>query len=297
MMDSTISFPQEGIAPSPVVNYNDRSFRFSATLVVAFLVTSYGGEGLFAVLLTSTFYLEFAVTLLFTALLVEWISFATKRLDHYYDWETRTSHRLLFQIFAGVIVPGFMEFALAAAYFNYFGISILETTFLNFAFPLIMMLILLFNLYYFSFFIFLRWKQAQQSIGRLAGQLRVSAAVEDVEYFAVPFGGDQLSIPTSEILYFYREEKNNYARTLRGDTYIIPQTLDELEKMLNQGMFFRLNRQVIANFSCCKSYSDAGYGKLQVELNPAVPLEGSVIISQRKSPKFKGWMEKAGVAA
>jgi hypothetical protein len=65
-----------------------------------------------------------------------------------------------------------------------------------------------------------------------------------------------------------------------------------LEDALDQGTFFQLNRLVVANFVCCKSYSNSGNGKLQVELSLTFSVPKPVIIYKHKAPKFKGWKEK-----
>jgi len=66
------------------------------------------------------------------------------------------------------------------------------------------------------------------------------------------------------------------------------ETMDELEELLNPGVFFRANRQVFLNVNSVESYRTDSYGKLQVKLK--APVSTVVDISREKAQTFKQWL-------
>jgi len=127
----------------------------------------------------------------------------------------------------------------------------------------------------------------------------VSMAIEGVvnyiqtkEYrkrFLLSYRDGYKTILTQDILYFYTENGISKGVLLNGQTEIIPQTLEELEKQLDPTQFFRANRQFIVHIDSVKQISNYFNGKLKIELKKAPEME--VIISREKSSLFKSWMD------
>ncbi|GGE93661.1 two component transcriptional regulator, LytTR family [Chishuiella changwenlii] len=127
----------------------------------------------------------------------------------------------------------------------------------------------------------------------------VSMAIEGVvnyiqtkEYrkrFLLSYRDGYKTILTQDILYFYTENGISKGVLLNGQTEIIPQTLEELEKQLDPTQFFRANRQFIVHIDSVKQISNYFNGKLKVELKKAPEME--VIVSREKSSLFKSWMD------
>jgi hypothetical protein len=78
------------------------------------------------------------------------------------------------------------------------------------------------------------------------------------------------------------------ARTEEEGDFVIDMALD-LESILNPQVFFRINRQLIARHASCKSYSDAGFGKLLVEVHSTPGV--NTVVSQLKAKAFRIWLE------
>ncbi len=267
-----------------VFHYHDRLFRFTLILLVSVFVSTYGGDGILNAFSDPDFYWELAATIVFTALLAEWINFITCTLDRVYDWEQKTGMRLILQVSLGVVMPALAEVILAVAWFRMIGTDIRETTFILYAFPLIVMLIAIFNMYYFTHYVYLKWKR------REAVQQATGTGGLPADEIPVYFGGNLQYLPATDIIYAYRQGKYNYVKT-KGESYVISLPLDKLEETLDSFFFFRLNRQIIAHRACCRGYIPAGYGKLQVDLSPPPPVEQPVVVSQKRAGAFRGWID------
>jgi len=103
--------------------------------------------------------------------------------------------------------------------------------------------------------------------------------------------GDRIEIiPTEEIQFFYSENKGTYARTLSGKNYLLDQPLEEVEIMLNPDIFFRLNRQYIAQLSSVKEIRSYSNGRVRVELVGCD--DKDIVLSREKTRAFKEWINK-----
>ena len=61
-------------------------------------------------------------------------------------------------------------------------------------------------------------------------------------------------------------------------------------KLLEETLFFRANRQFIINLKAFHYFTNEENGKLEVQLIPEH--NDSVIISQKRAPVFKDWLNK-----
>jgi two-component system, LytTR family, response regulator LytT len=107
--------------------------------------------------------------------------------------------------------------------------------------------------------------------------------------FLVAKGDDYLSINVGDIAYFYSE--NRISRLVRtdGKWFPIDPNMDDLEQELDPTLFFRLNRQYIAQLSSIQKVSKYFNGKLKITLSPK-PAE-DVTVSREKADVFKQWMD------
>lgn len=277
----------------PYIKYNDRLFRITATILAAFFITAYGGdEDILLLLLSPAFYIEFSISFLFAVIIVEWVAFITRKLDLRYDWKDRTVQRLLLQLLMGVVIPAILEFFLAALYFRFSGYNILKTTFVAYAFPLIVMMIILLNVYYFVYYLILRYRHVEERIKDVSRETNNEAEGEGRESILVNKGALIFPVATPEIAYFFRNKQteSNFLRTKEGQDFYINSTLDEIMEQLDARSFFRANRQTIVSYDACKGFELLEYGKLGVHLDP--PMSELVIVSQTKARIFKDWYDR-----
>jgi DNA-binding LytR/AlgR family response regulator len=153
------------------------------------------------------------------------------------------------------------------------------------------MLVLL-NAYYLAYYFYRQWKLAEIKTAlqpESAGN-SINETKDSQETFLVHRGAQSIPLPVGTIAYFYREGDYNYLKTLEGDHFLVPETLDEVEKQLDANMFFRANRQVIVQHKSCSHFSELDFGKLELFVSPAA--KEPIVISQRRAKSFKEWMQR-----
>jgi two-component system, LytTR family, response regulator LytT len=108
--------------------------------------------------------------------------------------------------------------------------------------------------------------------------------------FLVKMGERLISIPESEIAYFYADSKIVLLITQDNKKYAVDYSLDELENQLNPIYFYRLNRQFFTHFRAIQSVHNYFNGKLKIILKPEMKEE--ITVSREKSSDFKQWLDK-----
>lgn len=97
-------------------------------------------------------------------------------------------------------------------------------------------------------------------------------------------------LPVEEILYFYTANEKVTAYTADGRQHPVDRTLDTLGEQLDEGLFFRANRQFIISRRAIKDI-DLWFGN-RLSVNLIVPVPERIIISKTKTPVFKKWILK-----
>ena len=87
----------------------------------------------------------------------------------------------------------------------------------------------------------------------------------------------------------YQSEEAKRARENRR--FVIDQTLEQLEKLLDPRQFFRLNRAYFAQHDAIQDIIHYTNSRLKTVLTPAAP-EGDVLISRERVPAFRAWLER-----
>jgi DNA-binding LytR/AlgR family response regulator len=101
--------------------------------------------------------------------------------------------------------------------------------------------------------------------------------------------GQQLqSIKTSDIAYCHADGKLCFAIDFTGNSYLLDQTLAQLEGCLEPGQFFRMNRQLLVNIESIKKVHTWLGGRLKVELAPTTGID--TVVSRERVNGFKDWL-------
>jgi DNA-binding LytR/AlgR family response regulator len=108
--------------------------------------------------------------------------------------------------------------------------------------------------------------------------------------FLIRSGDKFISVETSEVAWFCFEEKLTFLYTVKQKRYMLDHTLDELEKLIDPFLFFRLNRQYITSFSAIRSVHNYFNGKLKVYLTPET--ENGIVVSKEKAHYLKLWLNR-----
>ena len=107
--------------------------------------------------------------------------------------------------------------------------------------------------------------------------------------FVVKRGEHLVSVPTSEILYFYSEDKFTFLKTHEEQRYIIDFTLAELDSQLDPERFFRVNRQYLIAHEALQDIISYSHSRLKVKLQYSD--DPNIVVSKQKVSEFKAWLE------
>ena len=107
--------------------------------------------------------------------------------------------------------------------------------------------------------------------------------------FLIKSGTKLLTVLTSDIAYFFAQEKAVYLVTHDERKYITDFSIDKLIKMLDPIDFFQLNRQYISSIKSIQSVHQSFNGKLKVILLPNI--DDEIVVSRERSSEFKKWLD------
>ena len=103
----------------------------------------------------------------------------------------------------------------------------------------------------------------------------------------VKIGYNLKIIQTDEVSCFYSENKIVYLQT-KERNYPTDFTLDELQELLDEKKFFRVNRQFMINSNFIKNIHTSPYYKVEMEFQP----EEEITVSRDRVKDFKDWLSK-----
>ena len=109
--------------------------------------------------------------------------------------------------------------------------------------------------------------------------------------FTVKHGNQNLLLPFADILGFYAEEGYTILLTKENKKYFPDRSLDKIEVILPEELFFRLNRQYILHRNVVTGFKRTGNGKIDVLVNAPENLPSSIPVSRTKAVSFKNWFE------
>ena len=138
-------------------------------------------------------------------------------------------------------------------------------------------------------------REAMKKVGNLTssnGKLKsvIDKLVRYKERLLVYKGGDMVSLPVNDILYFYKDGRNMLVTTSSGEAYCLSVTIQELESQLDPDKFFRLNRQYLVNIAALKKISPFFNSKLIVQLFHCS--DRNIIVSKERTVLFKEWLNR-----
>lgn len=103
----------------------------------------------------------------------------------------------------------------------------------------------------------------------------------------VKIGYNLKIVQTDEVSCFYSENKIVYLQT-KERVYPTDFTLDELQEVLDDKCFFRVNRQFIINSNYIKNIHTSPYYKVEMEFQPTE----EITVSRDRVKDFKDWLSK-----
>ncbi|MFD2571284.1 LytR/AlgR family response regulator transcription factor [Spirosoma soli] len=129
------------------------------------------------------------------------------------------------------------------------------------------------------------------NLDKLLRELQLQQQPKDYrKRFLVRQGQRLLSVETSEIAYFYTDERFSFFRTHTNQKFLVDYTLDELADALDPADFYRINRGVIVTHRSVVQIQPYFGNRLALTMQPVFDKEA--IVSREKVSEFKKWMGK-----
>ena len=107
--------------------------------------------------------------------------------------------------------------------------------------------------------------------------------------FLVRYKDKLIPITSDDVSYFSIDQGLVHACTFKNQVYPIDHTLEELEESLDEGRFFRANRQYIINRAAIRDIELYFNGRLAINLTPKTP--ELVLVSKARAGEFRAWMK------
>lgn len=99
-----------------------------------------------------------------------------------------------------------------------------------------------------------------------------------------------ITVRTENIAFFYVRNESSMLMCFDGQEYFVNYSLEQIQNLLTDRQFFRLNRQYLINFSAVKEVEHYFARKLFVKLT--IPVPDKLLISKEKSCCFLQWLEE-----
>ena len=98
-----------------------------------------------------------------------------------------------------------------------------------------------------------------------------------------------VNVLTENIAFFYIKYESGMIMCFDKQEYFVNYSLDQIQNLLPEKQFYRLNRQYLINFSAVKEVEHYFARKLLV--NPVIPIKDKVIVSKEKVTEFLHWLD------
>jgi DNA-binding LytR/AlgR family response regulator len=107
--------------------------------------------------------------------------------------------------------------------------------------------------------------------------------------FLVKIGSHLRSIDTNNVLYFYSFQKGTFLKSTDGRNYLLDQTLETIEQIVDPEHFFRINRKYLLSMG---AITDAhAYSNSRLKLKVKYQEEDDFLVAREKVKAFKDWLE------
>jgi hypothetical protein len=109
--------------------------------------------------------------------------------------------------------------------------------------------------------------------------------------FYVKQGKQDLQLPFDDILGFYSDDGFTYVQTLQDRTFLSDRSMDKIEQLVPEELFFRLNRKYILHRQAVVGFKRVGDGKLEIHSRSAGNIPDSIAVSRLRAVAFKRWFQ------
>lgn len=124
---------------------------------------------------------------------------------------------------------------------------------------------------------------------KLAGLSRKAMKGNTKSRFMIRVGERIRSIGVEDVLVFYSLERSSFLHTREQRNYPVDYSMDELEGMLDEERFFRINRKYIVAIEACTQVIAWSNSRLKIDI-PG--LEGEMVVARERVKDFKAWLDQ-----
>lgn len=133
------------------------------------------------------------------------------------------------------------------------------------------------------------FKSKSLEISDIIKELKISGPAYKSR-FLIKLGSNLVIVPSNEIAYFAADNRLTYLVTFPGKKYIIDNSLEELESLLDPDIFTRASRKYIININSLENISTTFSGRLKLTIKPRTDEE--VTVSRERTTEFKKWIDR-----
>src|SRR6185295_17790301 len=237
------------------IRYNDFWIKIIGSLVASEMIDSIGREeSIFRRITHPYFYTDLLGGFVISLILWEIVRFVIHRLDKKYNWIDHPVQRILLQFLFAIVLPAFLCFVFTLLFMKLaYNQDIFKTEWLYNEFYVVILVIVIINLVYFTWWLFMRWQALHgqslvtQDIRKINREAAVTDRTPEAAIITVMKAGKNVLLPQGEITYVVLEGNYTFIKTGKGESFVTTYTLDELTKILEPDSFFRVNRQIIVS--------------------------------------------------
>jgi len=261
-----------------IFKYDHPFVKLTASFVVAMLIVYPDKDEQWSdVLFVSTYIQLMLVSMLVSYLVFSWIFMVSVMVVIRFRKEKQARTRWLWQLIAGVLVPFLFSYMCTELYFNRLGIDVQHHYSRN-TLPLFALIILCANLVYCYY------------IDHHTDILKDSTPYATI--LTVKNGSITYKIPVEQLAYAYHHHNVNWLRffgkRLEEKIYT-DDTLDNIETMLDPGLFNKLNRQFVVNKKAIKEVRREKRSLIFI-LDPPCEI-AEVKTNREKKKELEDWLE------
>jgi two-component system, LytTR family, response regulator LytT len=99
-----------------------------------------------------------------------------------------------------------------------------------------------------------------------------------------------MTVPTETIAFFYVKFESTVILTFDRREYSVKYSLEQIQQLLSEQQFFRLNRQYLINFKAIKEVEHYFARKLLVQ--PVIAFAEKLLVSRERAKDFLNWLER-----
>jgi DNA-binding LytR/AlgR family response regulator len=107
--------------------------------------------------------------------------------------------------------------------------------------------------------------------------------------FLVKIGTHLRAVSTEEVLYFYSFQKGTFLKANDGRNYLLDQTLEVIEQLVDPEIFFRINRKYMVSLEAITDVH--AYSNSRLKLKVKNQEEDDFLVAREKVKAFKDWLE------